>query len=128
MMWISTKKVNLTFLRTNTQSEHNWNMNNVDVADQCRGNYRFDKWCRNNKWWMALFFWNHGNVHVNAFKFYVGANIDAWSVCGEENKSKCLHDHYEHKKGDCIAMIDPEGYYHDICRYGTINNFTLTNK
>ena len=51
------------------------------------------------------------------FKIHIGTNIDAW-----------LRDHFEFKKGGCMEMIDPEGYYHEICRYGTIKNFAPTNK
>ena len=117
--------MNLTFLRANAQTKHDFNVNSVDIADQHRGHYRFDKWCRNNKWWMALFHWNYGDVNLNSFHIYQGANIDVWLVCSEKDKAKHLYDHYELKKGSFMAMIDPEGRYHDVHKHGTIKGQTV---
>jgi len=113
----------LTFLRTNAQDDYNNNMNGVDIADQFRGHYRMDKWCRNNKWWMALWYWGYGNVNNNALRTYESANIDIWLTCEKGSKRQNLHDHYTFRKASCLAMIDPDGKYHDILSYGTINGF-----
>ena len=113
----------LTFLRTNAQDDYNNNMNGVDIADQFRGHYRKDKWCRNNKWWMALWYWGYGNVNNNALRTYESANIDIWLTCEKGNKRQNSHDHYTFRKASCLAMIDPDGKYHDILSYGTINRF-----
>ena len=84
---VKKKLVTLTFLRTNAQDEHDDNVNGVDIADQCRGHHRMEKWCRNVKWWMALWHWGHGDLNLNGLKVYESANIDIWLTCTEKNRS-----------------------------------------
>ena len=64
----------LSFLRMNHIDAYNREMGNVDVADQLRGNYRFDHWLRNRKWWWSIFFWGLGVVLTNAYIIYKKVN------------------------------------------------------
>ena len=45
-----------TFLCLSVNDSYNMNMNNVDIADQLRNQYRPDKWMRKQKWWWSMFF------------------------------------------------------------------------
>lgn len=58
------------FLRLNINDDYNNKMNNVDIADQLRNQYRPDRWMRKQKWWWSMFFWGHGTMLVNAFVSY----------------------------------------------------------
>ena len=58
------------YLRLNVIDDYNNNMNQVDIADQLRGQYRPDRWMRHKKWWWAIFIWGIGVVRVNAYKIY----------------------------------------------------------
>ena len=51
------RMVSKPFYRLNIVDDYNNNMNNVDLADQLRGSYRFDHWMRKRKWWWSMFFW-----------------------------------------------------------------------
>ena len=44
------------FYHLNVINDYNMHMNNVDIADQLRGNYCFDHWMRKSKWWWSMFF------------------------------------------------------------------------
>ena len=60
----------LQFLRLKHIHEYNSNMGDVDLADQLRGAYRFDRWVRNRKWWWSLFFWQMKVSMTNAYVCY----------------------------------------------------------
>ena len=61
-------------------------MNRVNIADQCQGYYQMDKWCRNTKWQMALWYWGYRNANNNGIRTYESANIDIWLTSIKENK------------------------------------------
>ena len=52
----------IEYYRLNVIDEYNYNMNNVDIADQLRGSYRFDHWMRKRKWWWSMFFFVFSNA------------------------------------------------------------------
>ena len=63
----SGKMVEIKFLRTELQNDYNHKMNDVDISDQLRKVYCFNRWVRNRKWWWALFMWGLGVIVVNAY-------------------------------------------------------------
>lgn len=65
--WVETEKkvyssllkrnVPFKFLRFNLSDEYNYEMNDNDIADQLRLQYRMQRLQRNQKWWWALWLW-----------------------------------------------------------------------
>ena len=94
------KMVKGDFLRLNINDEYNNGMGGVDIADQLRGYYRFDKWQRTFKWWHSVFWWSFQVLMVNSYKCYQSHIIDD------------LHSnpmsHYEFQKMIAEAWIDPD--------------------
>ena len=113
IQWVSkTKKVwcdaekrmeKLEFLRLNVNNDYNKDMNAVDIADQLRGNYRFDHWFRNYKWWWSIFLWGFGVLMVNAYKSYTSL-MDQPNVPKSERLT-----HYEFRLHVARAWIDLNG-------------------
>ena len=62
--------VETKFHRLNIIDDYNHNMNNVDVADQLRGAYRFDKFVRFTKWWWSMYFWCFEMLLTNSYILY----------------------------------------------------------
>ena len=72
LKWIKTKPqlsdkvtyqcIGIEFLRTNIQNKYNNGMNDVDVSDQLRKVYFFNRWLRKRKWWWAIFMWVLGVI------------------------------------------------------------------
>eukprot|EP00959_Pyramimonas_sp_CCMP1952_P415432 8704856-Pyramimonas_sp.AAC.1 len=60
----------LPFQKLNVIDAYNYGMNNVDRADQLRGNYRPDRFTRQRKWWWAPFIWLLGIAMTNAYVVY----------------------------------------------------------
>ena len=86
----------LKYLRLEHIDMYNNNMGGVDIADQLRGNYRFDHWVRNRKWWWSIFIWGFGQLITNAYVCYC-------QVCergGVPEKDRLTH--LEFRK--CIAL------------------------
>ena len=78
-------------------------MNGVDVADQLRGQYRFDHWLRNYKWWWSIFLWSFGVLLVNAYKSYTSL-MDKHNVPASERLT-----HYEFRLAVARVWIDQNG-------------------
>ena len=47
----------MKFLCLNINNGYNYRMGSADIADQLQGDYQFDKWMRNFKWWRSIFGW-----------------------------------------------------------------------
>ena len=95
------KKVEVPFYRLNVIDDYNMHMNNVDVADQLRLQYRIHNWIRNRKWWWAMFFWSFETSITNYFILY--------------KKIHLLHNrepisHYEFLRLITLSWLDPENY------------------
>ena len=61
----------LKFLWTEIQNNYNHGMNNLDISDQLRKVYCFNKWLQNRKLWWDIFMWGLGVALVNAYVAYV---------------------------------------------------------
>ena len=59
--------VAMKFHRVNIVDEYNYHMNNVDVADQLQGSYRFYLFLRKTKWWWSMFFWCFQMLLTNSY-------------------------------------------------------------
>ena len=91
------KKVPAPFYHLNIVNEYNYNMNNVDIADQLRGTYRWDKWMRKRKWWWSIYFWVCQMLLTNCYITY--------------KKYMVMHKHkylsqYDFKSKVCLCWID----------------------
>ena len=64
------KKAPPPFYRINIIISYNYNMNNVDIADQLRGSYRWDHWMRKRKWWWSMYFWCIQMLLTNCYVLY----------------------------------------------------------
>ena len=62
--------VTMGFYRLNVLDTYNYNMNNVDIADQLAEVYQWDHWMRKRKWWWAIMFWVLQQQIMNAFICY----------------------------------------------------------
>ena len=112
--WIKKKKkvwhkergayVELIFYRLNIIDFYNFNMGDVDRADQLRNYYRYDtQWHRNRKWWWAMWWWGFQLLLTNAYVAYVKYH--------ELHKSKDYMGHYDFIRSVALAWIDPQQYW-----------------
>ena len=99
----SNKITEISYLRTQMQDDYNNGMNDVDISDQLRKNYCFNRWLRNRKWWWAILMWGWGVLIVNTYVAYVAANICIW-----KKQKKNLLTHYNFRKSIALALIAPE--------------------
>ena len=96
--------IDLPFHRLNIIDFYNYNMGNVDLADQLRNHYRYDSaWHRNRKWWWAIWWWGFQVLLTNSYVVYL--------------KFHKLHDsrntvsHYNYIKQIALAWINQELYW-----------------
>jgi len=89
----STKRMKqMTFLRLNINDDYNYGMGGVDIADELRGSYRFDKWMRNYKWWHSIFWWGFQVLMINSYKCY-------FTYCTDNNIKPMSHYEFQKKIG-----------------------------
>lgn len=60
----------IAFLCLEMIDEYNAYMNQTDISDQLRNQYRIDHWLRNRKWWWAILFWGLGVGGTNSYLLY----------------------------------------------------------
>ena len=99
------KMVDKPFYRLNIVDDYNIHMNNVDVADQLRGSYRFDHWMRKQKWWWSIFFWCFQMLMTNAYVTYKKYH----KIHGMKPMT-----HYEFRKAIALAWINPSQYWPEL--------------
>ena len=100
---VEKKKIQLRFYRLNVIDFYNFNMGNVDLADQLRNYYRMDtKWHRNRKWWWSVWWWGVQVLLTNSYWCYVKFHqlIDT--------KESEVMSHYDFIKRIALAWIDPD--------------------
>jgi hypothetical protein len=90
------RMINMPYHRLNLIETYNYNMNNVDIADQLRGVYRWDHWMRKRKWWWSIMFWALQVMITNAFVLYKKYMVML--------KLKHL-GHYEFLEAVCVKWI-----------------------
>ena len=93
---IKRRMVTAKFLRLNVNNDYNYGMGYVDVADQLRGYYRFDKWTRRRKWWHSIFWWGFQVLLINSYKCY---------KVYMENCKLLAMNHYEFQKNIALDWI-----------------------
>ena len=101
------KKVTVPFFRLNLIDDYNMNMNNVDLADQLRLQYRIHTiWTRNRKWWWSIFFWSFETLLTNCYlvykKFFLMHN------------RKVPLSHYDFLKAISLCWINPDTVEYSI--------------
>lgn len=96
------KEVKMKFLRTEIQDNYNNNMNSVDIADQLRGSYSFQRFTRNRKWWWSYWMWGMGVIIVNAYRLYVTAHRHIYKT-----QKKQIMDQYSFRKNVCEHWVCP---------------------
>eukprot|EP00956_Cyclotella_meneghiniana_P025071 scaffold51490_cov40-Cyclotella_meneghiniana.AAC.2 len=94
------KNVPFKFLRFNLSDEYNHEMNDNDIADQLRLQYRMQRLQRNQKWWWALWLWGLEVTLVNAYKMMTRY----CELKGVDPK----YSHHDFREKIGYGLIDPE--------------------
>ena len=76
----------MKFLCAKVNDDYSNAMNNVDIADQLRGTYRFDCWMCKRKWWWAIWMWGIQLLLVNAYVLYKTAHLLIWKRQKKDNE------------------------------------------
>jgi len=97
----SNKNVSMAFLRCEVTDTYNNGMNSVDIADQLRGTYRFDRWMRKRKWWWSIWMWGLQVLLVNAYLLYRSAHIIIWKT-----ERKKILDQYKFREEIIKSWMD----------------------
>eukprot|EP00956_Cyclotella_meneghiniana_P034869 scaffold109003_cov36-Cyclotella_meneghiniana.AAC.1 len=95
------KNVPFKFLRFSLSHEYNYEMNDNDIADQLRLQYRMQRLQRNQKWWWSLWIWALEVTIVNAYKMMT-------RYC-ELRGINPKYSHHDFREKIAYALIDPEG-------------------
>jgi hypothetical protein len=93
----------MKFLRPEISDTYNNGMNKVDIADQMRGHYRWDKWMRKRKWWWSIWMWAMQVLLVNSYILYRSAYLYIWKKDKKEVMSQ-----YEFRKQIILNWLDAE--------------------
>lgn len=94
----------LKFHRLNVIDFYNFNMGNVDQADQLRNHYRIDSsWHRNRKWWWAVWWWGVQVLLTNSYVAYKSYHFI--------HDSKEVKTHYEYIKDIALAWVNRDTYW-----------------
>ena len=113
-VWDDEKQENvwITFWRMNIIDFYNYNMGNVDIADQLRNVYRYDtQWHRNRKWWWALWWWGYQLMLTNSYILYKKYH--------QMMRSRRVMSHYDYIRAVAMAWIAPEVHWPDWNRRKT---------
>ena len=97
------KYINMKFHRLEVIDFYNYNMGNVDVADQLRNAYRYDTvWHRNRKWWWSIWWWAFQGLLTNSYILYIKFH--------RIHDSKNAMSHYDYIKSVTLAWLEPGTY------------------
>ena len=93
------------FYRLNVIDFYNYNMGNVDIANQLRNVYRHNmQWHRNQKWWWEIWWWGFQCLLTNLYIAYV-----RYHKMHDSTTNYVLH--YKYIKSVALAWIEPEVYW-----------------
>jgi len=93
------KNLEMKFLRFCISHDYNHEMNDNDIADQLRLQYRMMRFSRNNKWWWALWLWGYEVCLVNAYMMYCRYH--------QIYNLSLKYNHYTFIEATAKAYIDP---------------------
>lgn len=108
--------VDISFFWLNVVDDYNMNMNNVDIEDHLRGNYRFDHWMCKRKWWWSLWFWCFQMMLTNSYVLYC-------KFLEVHGGHKPMSQYY-YRKAIALEWVHPEKFWprhtssDDICTSG----------
>jgi len=106
------KKIKLPFYRLSMIDDYNNNMNNVDIADQLRTVYRYDRWMWKQKWWWSIAFWALQMLQTNAYIIYCKYH--------KMHLSEPM-SHYDFIESIALSWLDEEHYGPKKKRKGRTN-------
>ena len=76
-------------------------MNDVDISNQLRNQYRIDHWMQKYKCWWTLLFFCYGVMFVNSYVLYKSLLIF---------RGRKLSSHYELRYQVVLEILNPENY------------------
>ncbi len=97
------KNIEMKFLRFCISHNYNFEMNDNDIADQLRLQYQLMQFCRNVKWWWALWLWGFEVSLVNAYMLYRRYH--------DKLLIKTKYNHYKFIEMCAKAYIDPVNHW-----------------
>ncbi len=91
----------MTFLWCKVTDTYNNGMNSVDIADQLRGTYHFDRWMWKRKWWWSIWMRGLQVLLVNTYVLYGSAHINIWKM-----DKKNILDQYKFREEIVKSWMD----------------------